>query len=197
MMGLASAFALYKLSAPGLIRTLWRSLVLLTIFTGLYYPLASSLTRTLAEGRDILTLDGTAYLARTNPADYEAISWLNKNVIGAPVILEATGGSYTYYGRVATHTGLPTVLGWDFHELQWRGSYEEPARRKPDISRIYTSLDPEEARAIAEKYNIRYIYIGPLERETYGLTPEMEGKFARFATLVYDKGEVKIFACER
>ena len=197
MMGLASAFALYKLSAPGLIRTLWRSLVLLTIFTGLYYPLASSLTRTLAEGRDILTLDGTAYLARTNPADYEAISWLNKNVVGAPVILEATGGSYTYYGRVATHTGLPTVLGWDFHELQWRGSYEEPARRKPDISRIYTSLDPEEARAIAEKYNIRYIYIGPLERETYGLTPEMEGKFARFATLVYDKGEVKIFACER
>ncbi len=196
MMGLACAFALYRLSAGrSLLGKVWKTVVLLFVCFGLYYPLAASLTRAIAEGRGPLTLDGTAYLREVNPADYEAILWLNENVEGTPVILEATGGSYTYYARVSTHTGLPTVLGWDFHELQWRGSYEEPARRKPDISRLYVTPDPEEARELVRKYGIRYVYIGPLERETYGLTPEAEEKFSRFATLVYDRNGVKIFAC--
>lgn len=195
MMGLSCAFALYKLSArSSLLKMAWKGLVLLFICAGFYYPLASSLTRVLAEGRGPLTLDGTAYLREVHPGDYEAITWLNQNVEGTPVILEATGGSYTYYGRISTHTGLPTVLGWDFHELQWRGSYEEPAQRKPDISRLYTTPDPEEARELAQKYGVRYIYLGPLERETYNLTAQAEEKFSRIATLVYDKDGVKIFA---
>ncbi len=195
MMGLASAFALHKLSSEGsLFKRTWQGIILLLVCSGLYYPLASSFTRAFAEGRGPLTLDGTAYLRETNPADYEAILWLNQNIEGAPVILEATGGSYTYYARISTHTGLPTVLGWDFHELQWRGSYDEPARRKPDISRLYVTPDPEEAKELAQKYGVRYIYIGPLERETYGLTPAAEEKFSRFATLVYDRDRVKIFS---
>ncbi|MCS7286616.1 MAG: DUF2298 domain-containing protein [Anaerolineae bacterium] len=196
LMGLACAFALYRLSTRvSFTRTLWRNFILLFVGFGFFYPLAASATRAFAEGRGPLTLDGTVYLKEVNPADYEAILWLNQNVKGVPVILEATGGSYTYYGRVSTHTGLPTILGWDFHEFQWRGSYEEPSRRKPDISRIYTTPDPEEAKELVQKYNVRYIYIGPLERETYRLTGLAEEKFSRFATLVYDKNGVKIFVC--
>ncbi len=195
MMGLACAFALYRLSVSrSFLAGMWKAVILLFVCFGLYYPLASSLTRALAEGREPLTLDGIAYLREANPADYEAILWLNRNIKGSPVILEATGGSYTYYGRISTHTGLPTVLGWDFHELQWRGSYEEPARRKSDISRLYLTPDPEEAKELAQKYGVHYVYIGPLERETYGITYEAEEKFSRFATLVYDKNGVKIFA---
>ncbi len=195
MMGLACAFALYKLSdGRSILKATWKGLMFLFIFAGFYYPLASLSTRIFAEGRGPLTLDGMAYLKEVNPADYEAIIWLNQKVKGTPVILEATGGSYTYYGRISTYTGLPTVLGWDFHELQWRGSYEEPAQRKPDISRLYTTPDPDEARELARKYGVHYIYIGPLERETYNITAQEEKKFSQFATLVYDKDGVKIFA---
>lgn len=48
---------------------------------------------------------------------YQAYIWLNKNVKGQPVVLEACGDSYQNYdNRVSAMTGLPTVLGWYVHE---------------------------------------------------------------------------------
>jgi len=40
-------------------------------------------------------IDGTTYLKNSRPFDYQAINWLNKNIKGQPVILEAQGDSYT------------------------------------------------------------------------------------------------------
>ncbi len=101
------------------------------------------------------------------PDDYLAISWLNDNITGTPVILEANGDSYSDYERVSVATGLPTVLGWYVHEWLWRGSTELIDKRAADIQSIYTSSDTELVQSLIDKYQIEYIYVGKLERDKY------------------------------
>ncbi len=124
-----------------IVQTGWAvGLVALLAVTAIYPVLAAY---NKADGFQVSpTLDGTAYMAQYSPDDHAAIEWLNQNVSGAPVVLEATGGSYSQYARVSSQTGLPTVLGWGGHELQWRGNYDEAGKREPDIDKIYGSLDP-------------------------------------------------------
>jgi uncharacterized membrane protein len=159
---------------------------------GLVYPVFGILTKTndfkAANGP---ALDGTAHLTREEPADYAAIQWIGQNL--APgVIAEAVGGSYTLYGRISANTGFPTVLGWDFHEIQWRGSAEAQGSRRADIEHLYETRNPEEALQILEMYNIDYVYVGPLERSTY--RPVVEAKFAALMNLVYQDADVLIYA---
>lgn len=140
------------------------------------------------------TLDGAAWLATAYPQDYAAIQWINANIEGAPVILETPGdknGSYTYEGRVSALTGLPTVLGWSFHEQQWRGSFVEQSRRVQDLERLFTETDPQVMFELLDRYAVEYIYVGPLERARYP-----EAGLQKFATLfpaVYDQNEVSIY----
>jgi uncharacterized membrane protein len=165
---------------------------LLLIVAGLIYP-ASAIPARAGEYGGPPTLDGAAYLVEMYPDDYVAIAWLNENVTGAPIILEAPGDhkTYAYEGRVSAHTGLPMLLGWAGHEQQWRGNYDEQARREPDIETLYTSVDLDEVSSLLDKYDIGYVYVGPLERERYpaaGLA-----KFAGLLDVVYDTGAVTIY----
>lgn len=82
-------------------------------------------------------LNGTSYLNSLYLNDYLAIQWINKNIKGQPVILEAQGDSYTDYARISANTGLPTVLGWTVHEWLWRGTYDIPAPRINDVQKLY------------------------------------------------------------
>lgn len=121
-------------------------------------------------------IDATAFLKKSFKDDYPAIQWLNENVSGTPVVLEANGNSYTEYQRVSVITGLPTVLGWYTHEQLWKSnpdiSYDivlsQLDSRAEDIKLIYTSDDEDLVRALISKYNISYIYVGSLEEEKYG-----------------------------
>ena len=165
----------------------------LLIVVGLIYP-ALAIPARASEYGGPPTLDGAAHLAETRPHDYAAITWLNEHVSGAPVILEAPGEhfrAYVYEGRVSAHTGLPTLLGWAGHEHQWRGNYDEQARRESDIETLYTSVDPDEVLTLLDKYGISYVYVGPLEQGRYpaaGLE-----KFAQLMEVVYDSGSVTIY----
>jgi len=135
-------------------------------------------------------LDGTAHLDTETPGDAVAIRWMRATLAPA-VVAEAIGGSYSQYARVSAHTGFPTVLGWDFHEFQWRGDWEPQGTRQDDISRLYQTLDWAEAKAILDQYDIRYVYVGPLERSTYaGIST---GKFDAFMTKLYDQDDVSIY----
>lgn len=106
-----------------------------------------------------LTLDGSRYLGE---GELEAIRWLQDAPRG--VVAEAIGGSYTGYARVSTHSGMPTVLGWPGHESQWRGGAEEMGTRQQDIIELYRARSLDSMQGVIAKYNIRYIYVGPLER---------------------------------
>jgi len=67
-----------------------------------------------------MSLDGYSYIDKNHSGDYQAITWINNNIKGQPVIVEAVGEAYTYYARISTNTGLLSVLGWPTHEWQWR-----------------------------------------------------------------------------
>lgn len=112
-------------------------------------------------------LDATAYLETTFPKDAAAIRWLNDNVTGDPVVLEANGDSYSDYERVSAMTGLPTVLGWYVHEWLWRGDTGALNERAQEVETIYTSTNQEEVKALLEKYQVEYIFVGAREREKY------------------------------
>lgn len=139
----------------------------LLVGIGLVYPLAATPAKT--QGFQLsATLDGAAFYQRIRSDDYAAIQWLSRAVRGRPVVLEATGGEYSEYARVSTFSGLPTVLGWAGHEIQWRGKGEEPQRRAQDIEAIYRTADPDAMMALLRKYGVRYVYVGSLEVEKYG-----------------------------
>lgn len=112
-------------------------------------------------------LDATAYLETTFSEDAAAIRWLNDNVTGDPVVLEANGDSYSDYERVSAMTGLPTVLGWYVHEWLWRGDTGALNERAQEVETIYTSTNQEEVKALLEKYQVEYIFVGAREREKY------------------------------
>ncbi len=165
----------------------------LLIVVGLVYTALAVPARAEEHGKPG-TLDGAAWLATSRPGDYAAIQWLNANVAGAPVIVEAPGDqhrAYVYEGRVSALTGLPTVLGWAGHQRQWRGNYDEPARREQDLETLFTTLDQTEVQVILARYDVAYIYVGPVERERYpaaGLE-----KFAAMFPAVYEGGDVVIY----
>lgn len=159
----------------------------------LYAPLATLSKTGFFAGPP--TLDGTGFFARWRPEEFAAIQWLQANVAGTPTIVEATGGSYQQeIGRIAEFTGLPTLLGWDFHEFQWRGRYDEPARRRGDIEAIYRESDPVRVAGLLARYQVAYVYVGPTERALYGAA--VPAVLARDPTLlvpVYQNGPVTIY----
>jgi YYY domain-containing protein len=192
LLALASAYGVYYLvkRARGLGRALFLVGFVVLFVLGMVYPLVAGFDKAGGFAPQP-TLDGLAWVRQYSPDEYAAVQWLNKNVPGTPVILEATGGSFTEYGRVSSRTGLPTVLGWGGHELQWRGNYDEPGRREPDINTIYSSTDTQQVLTLLEKYGITYVYVGPLERGKY--SPAALAKFDRFMDVVFQQGNVTIY----
>ena len=101
--------------------------------------------------------------------DLDAINWINYNIKKYPVIVEANTPIYRWGSRISVYTGLPTVLGWDWHEIAHR-QYQPPDQiqiRASHINEIYTSFDFETTKSLLMKYNVSYIYLGQLEKAYY------------------------------
>lgn len=170
------------------------SLIVLLSAAGLLYTIPaiySKANRFQGEA----TLDGLIHLRRYQPDDMAAIEWLQANVKGVAVVLEAPGGSYSQFNRVSMATGLPTLLGWDGHELQWRGSrYGELVAGRPEaIERIYRSARGQELRDLMDQWQIDYLYVGGLEREKYHLTTPGLARFEQTLFKAYENATVRIY----
>ncbi len=174
-------------------RRMAAAVALLMIAAGLIYTVLAIPARAREQGVP-WTLDGAAWLQHSYPEDAAAIAWLNDNIEGTPVIVEAPGDqhrAYIYEGRISAFTGLPAVLGWGGHQLQWRGNYDESGAREADLSILMTTLNRTEATRILERYNVGYVYVGPLERQRY--PEEALAKFAEMFPTVYDQHGVTIY----
>lgn len=136
-------------------------------------------------------LFGFSYFKNLYPTDYQAVLWLNKNIQGQPVILEAQGDSYTDYARISANTGLPTVLGWTVHEWLWRGTYDIPAPRIAEVQALYENNDINNTKTLINKYHIAYIFIGSLERKKYQNLNE--DKFMKLGRTIYKNRETTIY----
>ena len=154
-----------------------------------------------------LTLDGMAYMRDGQEysdrhgtidltADYEAIRWIQQNVEGSPVMLEAVTPTYRWGGRVSIYTGLPNIAGWEWHQMQQRWNYRETVpKRIAEVARIYNALSTHEALDIMRKYDVEYVYLGKVERLYYD-----PAGLAKFDTAldgaieqVYQNRDVRIF----
>lgn len=194
LLGLVAAFAVVYLAsyAPRALRWSGLTLVTLLVIAGLFYPVFATYTRA-EKFRTTPTLDGTAYLVRQNPGDSAAAGWLRQHVSGVATVLEAYGGSYTYAGRISAQTGLPTLLGWDGHELQWRGNTLEQDKRRPIVERIYGASTGTELQGLLNQWGIDYVVVGEQERQTFHLTAQSEARLAQIMELVYDSNDVRIY----
>lgn len=131
--------------------------------------------------------------------DAAVIEWMNREIDGVPVILEASIGAYRGGGaRISSATGLPTVLGWDSHQSQQRGG-AETGIRVSDVREIYQSSDLERKHYLLRRYAVEYIVVSDVERLTIvgdvedGREPDYyssEDGLAAFEQMVGDELEV-------
>ncbi|MEA3323770.1 MAG: DUF2298 domain-containing protein [Euryarchaeota archaeon] len=114
------------------------------------------------------SLDGTMYLNLSDRGEYRAISWIRREIPGTPVILEAPGrNSYSTDSRVSAFTGLPTLIGWRWHEIMWGRGWDEIGPRVKDADTIYRTHDVPLAIDLLDEYNVSYVYVGAAEHERY------------------------------
>ncbi|MCL4805834.1 MAG: glycosyltransferase family 39 protein [Anaerolineae bacterium] len=170
------------------LRTVWKAALGVLVFAALLYPLTATPAkwgiRMSKEAPH--TLDGAAFLDYVEYGDtrYDgsgvtirpgddlgAIDWLQRNVTGTPVIMEAHGGNpyRSIAARISMYTGLPSVIGWDWHQRQQRAVTPGSAvtNRIEDVNNFYNTPDTATARNILAKYGVEYIVLGSLENAYY------------------------------
>jgi YYY domain-containing protein len=142
---------------------------------------------------DDQTLDGLAYLDTYHPDEAEAIHWLDQKR-GQPHVVTAPGRPYDWYSPVPSLTGLPAVIGWVYQEGAYRG-YDAAELREQDVDLIYTGTWSDRAEVL-EKYDVEYVYVGPLEREAY---PNADLNFAQYPGVepVFENDGVTIYRVNR
>lgn len=182
---IGSSFAFFtlakKLQKRKILSWIWiTTSVILFIFSFSYLP-----TATFAKIIDRmspvneLTLDGEEYMKKSIYLDnnhiielmydHNAIDWINKNITGDKAVLEANTPIYRWGSRISVYTGLPTVLGWDWHEIAHR-QYLPPQiirDRASDIKTLYESYNSQQTFLLLNKYNVKYIFLGQLEKAYY------------------------------
>jgi YYY domain-containing protein len=200
LLALASAYGLSRLTgraASWALKAPVLALTLLLVAASLFYPFAAIPSKA-GEFRSKPTLDGLTHLRQGSPADVAAIEWLRANVPPSAVVVEASGGSYSPEGagRISMSTGYPTLLGWDFHERQWRGAaYDKLAAGRPEaLDQIYRTARSEDLPGVLDKWHVDYVIVGQLERRKFGLTDPALARFDRALRRVYDKDGVRIYA---
>ena len=217
LMAVASAYLLWHLGhgrsgplramAPG--KMLWLGALAILLISAAVYPVLGTQDRLRDrfDGRVLpLTLDGTAYIQGTTyhdregdidlAADYEGIKWLRENIEGSPVVLEGLTPTYRWGGRISIYTGLPTVIGWQWHQEQQRWDYRRAVgNRIRDVNEIYGTESPSKALSHLRKYRVKYVYVGQLERLYYqqsGLR-KFEEQLSGELEKVYENTQVTIY----
>jgi uncharacterized membrane protein len=124
--------------------------------------------------------------------DADAIRWMQMNVDGSPTIVEANVTEYRWGNRFTIYTGLPGVVGWNYHTRQHRGivSSEMVTKRVDEIQYFYctpltgvvdfaalpepcqkpidyATINEAWVKNFLQKYAVRYVIVGVYERAVY------------------------------
>jgi YYY domain-containing protein len=164
------AFTLFAVLAPVLLGWLRRRRPVLA-YVGAAVVLVAGLPQLIALGNVARRATPTTWAGLTwmAPGEAEAVSWLQKQPSGT-VLVEAVGDAYSDAARMSAGSGVPAVIGWQNHELVWRGNQmaAETDGRAALVKTIYTSGDPEQVRRTAESLDADLIVVGEKERQVYG-----------------------------
>jgi YYY domain-containing protein len=151
-------------------------------------------------------LDGEAYMRNAFyddekgkidlGADYEGIRWLRQNVKGSPAIVEGRTPLYRWGGRFSIYTGLPAVLGWDWHQTQQRGKLAFMVEQRAQaVDAFYANPDVENARRFLRQYGVAYVIVGQVERIYYppdGIA-KFDGRLGGALDLVFENNQLRIY----
>jgi YYY domain-containing protein len=214
MWGIVSAVGLAHLLGrqhawrPG-VRNVWNAVLAVLLFCAALYPVFATYGKVrdrwdpnLPGGLDGMNYMTTAHYGDNNrdltlEYDRQAINWMLDHIEGSPVIAEANTLLYRWGSRVSIYTGLPTIIGWDWHQKQQRAAVSGQVVdwRLEDLGRLYNTYDIGEAIRILERYQVGYVYVGELEQAYY----DAEG-LAKFEQMVgstleiaYRQGPVTIY----
>ena len=187
ILGIAASYFLYRLlnrtqfRSKAAILFPWIILIILLGSGSLIYTTIGTIDRTqdrFSSSKTLFTLNGYAFTETSIyedengdidlSADMTAINWIRENIPGSPIILEGITPSYRWGSRVSTHSGLPTVIGWEWHQQQQRWEHQnEINARMNDVDAIYTTPGFQVARDLLDKYRIKYIFVGEVEKLYY------------------------------
>ncbi len=189
-------------------RTLWQVGLSVLVAGAALYPLTAIPDKVRDRMNEAAphTLDSMTYMATATywdsvtmdlGQDYRAIRWMQDHVPGSPVIVEGNCPEYRWCTRYTIYTGLPGVVGWNWHQRQQRG-FAAPQiveNRIAEIATFYRTRSVEEALAFLRKYNVRYIIVGQVEQVYYpgsGLN-KFETYNGRFWREVFRHGQTVIY----
>lgn len=199
-----SAFLLYDLLSINLYRqnmtrkSLWMAMFVLLCFSVLLFPLAGSMDKIgdRMNEKTPMTLDGMAFMEFSTylengvlmdlSQDYHAIRWAQENIKGTPVIVEANTPEYRWGSRFSIYTGLPSVVGWNWHQRQQRAinPAEWVFERVEEVTEFYSSSSVQTAKDFIKKYEVEFIVVGQLEQAVY--PPEGLEKFIEFSGILWE-----------
>jgi YYY domain-containing protein len=166
---------------PAKLKSLWLIGLTVLLMSVSLFPITATIDKISDRMVDDvpITLDGMAYMQTAKYSegdnsmdldqDYQGILWMQKNVFGSPVILEANVPEYRWGTRYTVYTGLPGVIGWNWHQRQQRAILPSNwvTDRIDEVQRFYQTIDIEEAKGFIEKYQVKYIIVGQLEKIVY------------------------------
>ena len=210
LFSLVSAYMLWRLGTSELLRppfaagsVIWISVLLVLVASSFIYTALGTKDR-LADRftQGSYSLNGMAYMADSTHIeqgqlielkwDQEAIEWVQDTVEGSPVILEAHLSQYHWGARFAVYTGLPTVIGWPWHQIQQRTDYSFAVDdRAADVKEVYETMNTERALELLRHYRVQYVVVGDLERITY--RGEGLSKFENLGRKVFENHGTTIY----
>ena len=191
-------------------RASWKVVLALLVGSAALFPVFASIDKIRDRMSSVAphTLDGMTYMAYSRYfdadkdmvlfEDYKAIQWMQDHVQGSPTIVEANASEYKWGNRFTIYTGLPGVVGWNWHQRQQRAVVpsEWITDRVTGIADFYNTTQQQEAQKFLKRYDVQYVVVGQLERAYYeeaGLDkfPAWEGVLWKE---VYRDGETVIYS---
>ena len=189
-------------------RALWQIPAGFLVVCTLLYPLMGGFAKIkdrMAESAPA-TLDGMAYMPFASyfdqtrelalEEDYRAIRWMQENVQGTPVIVEGQVVEYRWGSRYSIYTGLPAVLGWNWHQRQQRTGHDlDVWDRAGRIEEFYQTTNVNIANRFLAEFGVKYIIVGQMERAYYGESglDKFEIFNGKYWQEVYRDGETAIY----
>ncbi|MFN8376632.1 MAG: DUF2298 domain-containing protein [Anaerolineae bacterium] len=192
------------------VRLPWFTVMMILVTVAAMYPIMATRAKAIERmAPDMpVTLDGMDYMQFSNRTevvtqydietfsvadDYGIIRWLQQNVQGSPVVMEGISASeYQWGNRIAMYTGLPSIIGWRWHQTQQRTIDPMPRlvdQRQSNVNAFYLTGDVGEAWRILQYYNVEYVIVSAFERARYTVRDQFgnvtfEGGIAKFDRMV-------------
>ncbi len=205
-LGLIEMFKIIRSWKSGL-RIGWIIVLQVLILFGLAYPLTATKYKIKDRWPDVenppITLDGALFMLGDSlynselPAayysddgrklnlkeDYDGIRFLQDHISGTPVIVEGHTTEYRWGGRYSIHTGLSSVIGWNWHTRQHNSLLDGKIveNRIQKVNNFYDGEDIESTIQFLTRYDVDYIIVSDLERAYY--SPEGLEKFSEMTRL--------------